>query len=83
MLRERLKLRYRCMREMSIEEIMRAIGHDEPGARQARVREGSEPLLWDDSDETLEVFREAFSAAGISQRRGAMVKVPVRSNQSR
>lgn len=65
-LRERLKLRYRCMREMTVEEIMRATGLDEPQARQSRIREGSEPLLWDDSDEALESFRRAVHNDGLT-----------------
>lgn len=69
-LRERLKLHYRCMSEMTVEEVMRATGLDEPGARQARVREGSEPLLWDDSDEALERFREALQNDGLTLTRG-------------
>ncbi|MDW5377351.1 HAD-IIB family hydrolase [Halomonas sp. HP20-15] len=69
-LRERLKLYYRCMREMTVEEVMRATGLDEPQARQSRIREGSEPLLWDDSDEALEVFRRALHNDGLTLTRG-------------
>ncbi len=69
-LRARLKLNYRCMHEMALEEIMRATGLDEPQARQARIREGSESLLWEDSDEALETFRGALQNDGLTLTRG-------------
>ncbi|WP_136253185.1 HAD-IIB family hydrolase [Onishia niordana] len=69
-LRERLDVRFRGMWELSVEEIMSLTGLSEPQARLARVREGCEPLVWDDSDMALAGFRHALEADGLCLLRG-------------
>lgn len=69
-LRDRLNVRFRGMGDMSIEEIMEATGLPEPKARQARVREGSEPLLWDDGEDALARFVDALGNDGLRLTRG-------------
>ncbi|GGX87166.1 mannosyl-3-phosphoglycerate phosphatase [Litchfieldella qijiaojingensis] len=69
-LRQRLGLAFRSMGEMTLDEIMAHTGLSEPQARQARVREGSEPLLWQDSEEALEHFAQALDNDGLRLTRG-------------
>ncbi|WP_129141464.1 HAD-IIB family hydrolase [Modicisalibacter coralii] len=69
-LRDRLKLNYRTMSEMTLDEVVRATGLSEEGARLSRQREGSEPLIWDDSDAALETFRGALQNDGLTLTRG-------------
>lgn len=65
-LRERLAVAFRCLSELPLEEVVAETGLDEPRARLARVREGSMPLLWDDSEEALAAFREALRDDGLT-----------------
>lgn len=69
-LRTRLKVSFRSMNEMTLDEIVAVTGLDEPAARQARVREGSEPLIWEDSEEALEGFRRTLRHDGLVLTRG-------------
>ncbi|WP_148253068.1 HAD-IIB family hydrolase [Aidingimonas lacisalsi] len=69
-IRERLGLSYRCMGEMNLDEIMAMTGLAEPAARQARIREGSEPLLWRDDEAWLSRFRQALEGDGLLLTRG-------------
>lgn len=69
-LRERLGLAFRGMTDMHLEEIMSHTGLSEPQARQARVREGSEPLLWQDSEAALARFIQALDNDGLRLVRG-------------
>ncbi|MHB0774640.1 HAD-IIB family hydrolase [Halomonas sp. WWR20] len=61
-LRERLDVRFRGMGEMSLDEIISLTGLSREGAQQACQREGSEPLIWEDSLESLERFRRILEA---------------------
>nr|WP_163503932.1 HAD-IIB family hydrolase [Halomonas socia] len=69
-IRERLGVAFRGMGDMPLDEIIAHTGLPEPAARQARVREGSEPLIWQDDDAALERFRRALSDDGLRLTRG-------------
>ncbi|SDM22829.1 mannosyl-3-phosphoglycerate phosphatase [Modicisalibacter muralis] len=69
-LRTRMKVHFRGMGEMTLDEIVAATELSEPAARLARVREGSEPLIWDDSDQALNAFREVLRNDGLKLTRG-------------
>lgn len=69
-LRERLGLSFRSMGEMTLDEIMEHTGLSEPQARLARVREGSEPLIWQDSEAALKHFAQALNDDGLHLTRG-------------
>ncbi|GHC18483.1 HAD-IIB family hydrolase [Aidingimonas halophila] len=69
-IRERQGLSYCCMGEMSLEDIMAVTGLSEPQARQARLREGSEPVLWQDDDALISRFRDSLDSDGMQLTRG-------------
>ncbi|WP_192034865.1 HAD-IIB family hydrolase [Halomonas sp. YLGW01] len=69
-LRDRLGVRFRGMGEMPIDDIIALTGLSEHRARLARVREGCEPLIWDDSEAALADFRQALEADGLCLMRG-------------
>ncbi|CAM3832022.1 HAD-IIB family hydrolase [Vreelandella rituensis] len=68
--RERLGVTFTCMNELSLEELKSLTGLDNDGVRLARLREGSEPLIWQDSDTALESFRAALKGDGLRLLRG-------------
>lgn len=68
--RERLGIRFTRMGEMSVAEVMELTGLDAVRARDARQREGSEPLLWQDSEAALETFRTALEGDGLQLTQG-------------
>ena len=63
--RERLKdnagVRFTAMSEMTLDDLCAFTGLSDPQARLARMREGSEPLVWEGDDEGLEVFRASLA----------------------
>ncbi|MDR5859477.1 HAD-IIB family hydrolase [Halomonas eurihalina] len=63
--RERLGVRFTPMSEMSLERLAEITGLAEHDARLARMREGSEPLIWEDSDARLAAFREGLAGDGL------------------
>ncbi|HET8791760.1 MAG TPA: mannosyl-3-phosphoglycerate phosphatase [Modicisalibacter sp.] len=69
-LRTRMKVHFRTVGEMTLDEIVAATELSEPAARLARVREGSEPLIWEDSDQALDAFREVLRNDGLRLARG-------------
>ncbi|MBD3898139.1 HAD-IIB family hydrolase [Halomonas sp. ML-15] len=69
-IRERLGVSFQGMGDMRLEDIIAHTGLSEPAARQARVREGSEPLIWQDDDAALERFRRALADDGLRLTRG-------------
>lgn len=69
-LRERLELNFRALGEMSLQEVMDCTRLPEAQARQAQEREGSEPLLWEDSDDALERLADALDNDGLRLTRG-------------
>lgn len=69
-IRQRLGVKFLAMGEMTLEEIMAYTGLPEPAARQARVREGSEPLIWQDDDTAIDVFRQALAGDALRLTRG-------------
>jgi mannosyl-3-phosphoglycerate phosphatase len=68
--RERLNVQFTRMGELSVKDVMELTGLDEPRTRDARQREGSEPLLWQDSDTALETFRAALEGDGLQLTQG-------------
>ncbi|MGO2392045.1 MULTISPECIES: HAD-IIB family hydrolase [unclassified Halomonas] len=68
--RERLKCRFTRMSEMSVLEVVKLTGLDEARARDARQREGSEPLLWQDNAAALDTFRAALEGDGLALTQG-------------
>jgi mannosyl-3-phosphoglycerate phosphatase len=68
--RERLGVRFTTMSEMSLEELVEFTGLSEPEARLARLREGSEPLVWEEADDRLATFREGLEGDGLRLVRG-------------
>jgi mannosyl-3-phosphoglycerate phosphatase len=68
--RERLDVRFTRMGELSVHEVMALTGLDETRARNARKREGSEPLLWEDSETALATFRAALEGDGLQLTQG-------------
>ena len=68
--RERLNIRFTRMGELSVPEVMELTGLDAVRARDARQREGSEPLLWHDSEEALASFRVALEGDGLQLTQG-------------
>ena len=68
--RERLSARFLTMSEMALEDVVAFTGLDEQEARLARLREGSEPLLWEDDEALLQRFREGLASDGLRMTRG-------------
>ncbi|WP_444999490.1 HAD-IIB family hydrolase [Halomonas mongoliensis] len=68
--RERLGVRFTTMSEMSLDELVDYTGLPEPEARLARLREGSEPLIWEDDESRLEGFRKGLAGDGLQLVRG-------------
>ncbi|MFG6157347.1 HAD-IIB family hydrolase [Halomonas sp. 1390] len=68
--RERLGLGFTTMSEMPLEELVAVTGLAEPEARLARLREGSEPLVWEEGDERLAAFRKGLEGDGLRLVRG-------------
>ncbi|SFU43132.1 HAD-IIB family hydrolase [Halomonas korlensis] len=63
--RERLDASFSTMSEMTLEQVMELTGLTEPEARLARLREGSEPLIWEDEDAMLVRLREGLRGDGL------------------
>lgn len=68
--RERLDIRFTRMGELSVQEVMELTGLDEARAKNARRREGSEPLIWHDTDAALDTFRAALEGDGLQLTQG-------------
>ena len=68
--RERLGVRFTPMGEMQLDDLVAFTGLSEEEARLARMREGSEPLIWADSEARLEDFRQGLAGDGLHLVRG-------------
>lgn len=68
--RKRLGLRYTRMSELTVQQITALTGLDDMRAKAAKQREGSEPLIWQDSDSALETFRLALQGDGLELTQG-------------
>jgi len=68
-LRERLGLHFRLMSELSVAAVVEATGLSEVGAEHTRLREGSEPLLWDDDEAALARLHQALANDGLMMTR--------------
>lgn len=68
--RERLGADFITMSEMSVSEVSAWTGLDEQSARLARLREGSEPLVWRDTEDRLTRFAEGLAGDGLHMTRG-------------
>ncbi|AMC99809.1 HAD-IIB family hydrolase [Halomonas chromatireducens] len=64
--RERLGGVFRTLGEMTLEEVMALTGVKADEARLARMRQGSEPLLWQSDASSLAAFREALQGDGLN-----------------
>lgn len=56
--------------DMSLEEFMERTGLEMGAAQRARTRQYSEPLVWNDSPEALERFRQVLSEASLNLLKG-------------
>ncbi|WP_245391812.1 HAD-IIB family hydrolase [Salinicola aestuarinus] len=68
--RERQGLRFQRMGEMSVETVCEMTALSPEGARQAMAREGSEPLIWEDSPDNIDHFAETLRIDGLRLTRG-------------
>jgi len=68
--RARLDARFTTMSEMPLDDLMAVTGLSASQAQLAQRREGSEPLLWEDSPERLAAFREGLAGDGLRLVRG-------------
>lgn len=68
--RQRLGVHCRTMSEMSLEEVAELTGLGDQEARLARLREGSEPLIWRDSDDAIDAFRQGLAGDGLRMVQG-------------
>ena len=68
--RERLDATFSTMSEMTLEQVVELTGLTEPEARLARLREGSEPLIWEDDNAMLERLREGLRGDGLRMVQG-------------
>lgn len=68
--RERLGVSFTTMSEMPLDALTDYTGLAEPEARLARMREGSEPLIWEDDEARFEGFREGLAGDGLQLVRG-------------
>lgn len=56
---------FRLFRDISVVEIAGRTGLTESGARKAKARQASMPLIWTDTQESLERFREILGFIGL------------------
>ena len=56
---------FRLFRDISVVEIAGRTGLTEPGARKAKARQASMPLIWTDTQESLERFRQILGFIGL------------------
>lgn len=68
--RQRLGAGFTTMSEMPLDELVAFTGLPESQARLARLREGSEPLVWQDDEARLEAFRRGLAGDGLCLVRG-------------
>lgn len=68
--RKRLGAEFTLTSEIALARLMEVAEVDEAEARLARMREGSEPLLWHGDDAQLEALREGLAGDGLSLLRG-------------
>ncbi|MBB3141299.1 HAD-IIB family hydrolase [Halomonas organivorans] len=68
--RARLGAHFTPMGEMGLDDLVAVTGLAEGEARLARMREGSEPLIWEDSEARLDAFREGLAGDGLHLVRG-------------
>lgn len=61
---------FTTMSEMTLEALCAFTGLPEPDARLARLREGSEPLIWEGNDSGLEALRQGLAGDGLQLLRG-------------
>jgi mannosyl-3-phosphoglycerate phosphatase len=69
-LREREGFRFRTFTELGSDTVAALTGLPPAAAALANRREGSEPLLWEDSEAALRVMREALEDRGLACVRG-------------
>ncbi|MFG6175623.1 HAD-IIB family hydrolase [Halomonas sp. THAF12] len=68
--RARLGVHFTPMGEMGLDDLVAFTGLAEGEARLARMREGSEPLIWEDCEAKLDAFRQGLAGDGLHLVRG-------------
>jgi len=56
--------------DMSVSELMELTDLDEQNAGAAKLREATEPLQWNDSDEALDIFKQRLHEKGLTLTKG-------------
>jgi len=69
-LRDSMSVSFRGLFDMTIAEIAELTGLSDVDALKAKDRNFSEPIIWDDSDESWQAFSEKLSEYQISHHRG-------------
>lgn len=69
-LRDETGVSFRGLSEMSVEEIVSLTGLTPKNARQAQLRDFSEPIIWQDSDQAWQIFSEKLFEHQIAYHRG-------------
>lgn len=64
-IRDEHLFKFRLFRDISVVEIAGRTGLTEAGARKAKARQASMPLIWTDTRESLERFREILGFIGL------------------
>ena len=83
-LRAQYHFEFRGFADMSTEEVAAVTGLPADAARLAKMREFSEPLMWEDSDERKIRFLAALEACGLTaQQGGRFLTVSGRSDKGR
>lgn len=68
--RETHDLRFRGFSDMSVDEVAADTGLAPEAAARAKQRQGTEPLLWEDTEAALALFRTELDKAGLTLTRG-------------
>lgn len=61
---------FRSFTDLQIDGVMAATGLDRERATLASDRQSTEPLLWDDSEDSIDRFRQAIEHAGLTLTQG-------------
>ena len=69
-IRQEQDLQFKAFAQMTLEELMALTGLTASGATAAQLRDFSEPLQWQDTEERLEWFRDALHARELDAAQG-------------
>ncbi|MCM5704913.1 HAD-IIB family hydrolase [Larsenimonas salina] len=68
--RSQERLSFRGFGDMTLQEVVERTGLDEQAAERARDRQGSEPIVWEDTPDQLTHFQQLLAGTGLSLTRG-------------